>query len=276
MSGRNGPLALVFHALFVGFILAPILVVCLIAFTPQGFLSFPGFGAGHGPSLRWFVELWHNDDFVSAFWTSIWLGLISAGLATLLCIPAALAIARHSFPGRAALLALFQAPLMIPPIVLGIAFLRSFTQVGLSGTFAGLVIAHMVIVLPFALRTMLTALAATDQRLDDAAASLGSTPLDTFRRVVWPLILPGVASGFVLAFITSFDEVTMTVFVASPRTTTLPVRLFLYIEDNIDPLVAAVSATLIAFAVLALLVIDRLFGIDRLLIGQAVPGRDGD
>ncbi len=272
MSGRNGPLALAFHALFVVFILAPILVVCLIAFTPQGFLSFPT----HGPSLRWFVALWHNDDFISAFWSSIWLGLVSAGVATLLCVPAALAIARHTFPGKTALLALFQSPLMIPPVVLGIAFLRSFTQVGLSGTFLGLVIAHVVVVLPFALRTVLTALAATDRRLDDAAASLGSTPFRTFRRIVWPLILPGVVSGFVLAFITSFDEVTMTVFVASPRTTTLPVRLFLYIEDNIDPLVAAVSATLIVLATLALLVIDRLFGVDRLLIGQAVPGPDGD
>jgi len=158
---------------------------------------------------------------------------------------------------------------MIPPVVLGVAFLRYFTQIGLSGTFFALVISHIIIVMPFALRTVLTSLAGIDRRLDHAASSLGASRFTIFRRVLLPLILPGIATGWVLAFITSFDEVTMTVFVASPRVTTLPVRLFLYIEDNIDPLVAAVSTTLIAFAVLALVVIDRLFGIDRLLVGDS-------
>jgi putative spermidine/putrescine transport system permease protein len=265
MNGRNGALALIFHALFVLFIVAPLLVVCLIAFTPQGFLSFPT----SGPSLRWFTALLHNRDFVEAFWTSLILGVQSATLAVLLCIPAALAIARSTFPGRGALLALLQSPLMIPSVVLGIAFLRYFTAIGLGGTFAGLLVSHVIIIMPFALRTMLTALSAIDRRLDHAAASLGSSDIVTFRRIILPLMLPGIASGWVLAFITSFDEVTMSIFVASPRTTTLPVRLFLYIEDNIDPLVAAVSATLIGFAVVALVAIDRLFGIDRLFIGPS-------
>jgi putative spermidine/putrescine transport system permease protein len=265
MNGRNGIPALIFHALFVGFILAPIVVVCLIAFTSAGYLSLPT----HGVSLRWFVALWHNSDFVGAFQTSLLLGAISATIAVALSVPAALGIARHAFPGRAAMLTLFQSPLMIPPVVLGVAFLRYFTQIGLSGTFVGLLISHIIIVMPFALRTVLTSLAGIDRRLDDAAISLGASRFTIFRRVILPLILPGVVSGWVLAFITSFDEVTMTVFVASPRVTTLPVRLFLYIEDNIDPLVAAVSTTLIAFAVLALVVIDRLFGIDRLLVGDS-------
>ena len=261
---RNGPAALLFHALFVGFIAAPILIVCAVAFTPEGYLSLPT----HGPSLRWFKALAANRDFVEAFWTSLWLGVLSSTIAIGFSVPSALALARHRFPGREALAALFQSPLMIPQVVLGIAFLRYFTEIGLGGTFAGLVLGHIVIVMPFALRLVLAASAGLDPQIEHAAVSLGASSWRTFRRVTLPMILPGVASGWVLAFITSFDEVTMTVFIASPRTTTLPVRLFLYIQDNIDPLVAAVSAALIGLTVVAMIILDRLYGLERLLIGR--------
>ncbi len=157
---------------------------------------------------------------------------------------------------------------MIPQVVLGIAFLRFFTQIGLGGTFTGLVISHVVIIVPFALRLVLTAATGMDKQIEHAAVSLGASALTIFRRVTVPMILPGIASGWVLAFITSFDEVTMTVFIASPSTTTLPVRLFLYIQDNIDPLVAAVSTALIGLTIVAIVVIDRLYGLERLLIGS--------
>jgi putative spermidine/putrescine transport system permease protein len=261
---RNGPLALIFHALVVAFILAPILIVCVVAFTPEGHLSLPT----HGPSLRWFRAIADNPEFVSAFRDSLWLGALSATVATGFAIPCALAIARYRFRGREAIAGLAQAPLMIPQVVLGIAFLRFFTQVGLGGTFLGLVFSHVVIILPFALRLVLAAATGLDPQIESAATSLGASWPRIFRKVTMPMILPGVASGWVLAFITSFDEVTMTVFIASPRTTTLPVRLFLYIQDNIDPLVAAVSAALIGVAILAMLVLDRLVGLERLLVGR--------
>jgi putative spermidine/putrescine transport system permease protein len=162
---------------------------------------------------------------------------------------------------------------MIPHVVLGIAFLRFFTEIGLGGTFAGLVISHVVIVLPFALRLVLASAAGMDRAIENAAVSLGASGLTTFRRITLPLIAPGVASGWALAFIQSFDEVTMTVFIAAPGTTTLPVRMFLYIQDNIDPLVTSVSAAVIALTVLFLIVLDRLYGIERLLAGRAV-GQD--
>ncbi len=261
---RNGPIALIFHTLFLAFLLAPILIVCVVAFTSQGYLSLPT----QGLSLRWFKAIADNPEFVRAFRDSLVLGAISSTLAVGFSIPAALAIARHQFPGREAITALFLSPLMVPHIVLGIAFLRFFTQIGLGGTFAGLVLSHVVIILPFALRLILAASTGMDRSIENAAASLGATSWTTFRRVTLPLILPGVASGWVLAFINSFDEVTMTVFIASPETTTLPVRLFLYIQDNIDPLVAAVSAALIFMTVAAMLVLDRLYGLERLLVGR--------
>ena len=145
-------------------------------------------------------------------------------------MPAALAIARHQFRGREALSALFLSPLMIPHVVLGIAFLRFFTQIGVLGTFPGLLIAHVVIVFPFALRLTLAAATGMDRSIEMAALSLGAGSWTLFRRVTLPLILPGVVSGGALAFIQSFDEVTMTVFLAAPGIETLPVRMFLYIQ----------------------------------------------
>jgi putative spermidine/putrescine transport system permease protein len=266
---RNGPLALVFHALFVVFMTAPIIVVCLVAFTPEGFLSLPV----NGFSLRWFKAIADYPEFINAFWISIWLGAVSSLIALLFAVPAALAIARYRFRGRDALSALFLSPLMIPHVVLGIAFLRFFTQTGLSGTFPALLIAHLVIVFPFALRLTLAAATGMDRSVEMAAVSLGADSWTLFRRVTLPLILPGVVSGWMLAFIQSFDEVTMTVFLAAPGIETLPVRMFLYIQDNIDPLVTSVSACVIAITMIALILLDRLYGLEQVLAGHSDRGR---
>lgn len=261
---RNGSLALVFHLAFVVFMLAPLAIVCIVAFTPEGYLSLPT----RGPSLRWFKAIFGYPEFLRAFYASLWLAALSSTLAIALAVPAALAIARYRFPGREAITALFMSPLMVPHVVLGIAFLRFFSQIGLSGTLTGLVLSHVIVVLPFALRLVLAASYGIDRRIEHAAISLGADTLTVFRRVTLPLILPGVVSGWLLAAINSFDEVTMTVFIASPATTTLPVRMFLYIQDNIDPLIAAVSACLIALTAALLLALDRLYGLDRLFVGS--------
>ena len=263
---RNGPLALIYHTLFVIFMLAPIVIVCIVAFTPEGFLSFPT----NGLSLRWFRTIAQYPEFIRAFWVSIWLGALSSVIALSLSVPAALAIARYRFKGRDALATLFMSPLMIPPVVLGIAFLRFFSLVGLGGTFTGLVLSHIVIVFPFALRLTLASAVGMDRAIEQAAISLGASDWIVFRRVTLPLSLPGLISGWALAFIQSFDEVTMSVFVAAPGTETLPVRMFLYIQDNIDPLVTSVSASVIALTVIALVALDRLYGLERLLAGRGI------
>jgi putative spermidine/putrescine transport system permease protein len=266
---RNGTLALCYHALFVAFMLAPILVVCFVAFTPEGYLSFPT----DRWSLRWFYAIGRYPEFISAFWRSLLLGALSSAVAVAISVPAALAIARYRFRGRAAMTTLFMSPLMIPHVVLGIAFLRFFTEVGLGGTFVGLVLAHIVIVLPFALRLTLASAVGLDRAIEHAAVSLGASEWTVLKRITLPLVLPGLASGWALAFINSFDEVTMTVFIAAPGTETLPVRMFLYIQDNIDPLVTSVSACVIAVTVLALVALDRAYGLERLLVGRSGDGR---
>ncbi|MBR7896317.1 ABC transporter permease [Burkholderia multivorans] len=262
---RNGFAALAFHALFVAFIVAPLAAVMLVACTDKGYISMPFDGA----SLRWFRAIADNGDIVSAFWLSVRLALVAATLGVALAVPAALAIARYRFPGRGALTSFFLSPMMIPAVVLGIAFLRFLSLLHLSGSFWALVAAHVVIVLPYALRLALSSAIGLDRDAERAALSCGASRFTAFRRVVLPMIRTGVAGGWVLSFIQSFDELTMTIFVATPGTTTLPVAMYNQIAQTIDPLVTSVSAVLIVGTVLLMLVLDRLVGLDRILIGEA-------
>jgi putative spermidine/putrescine transport system permease protein len=261
---RNGPLALAFNALFVLFMAAPLIVVIGVSFTPEGFLEFPPSGI----SLRWFRAILDNQDFIQAFWISLYLGLASATLSCLIAVPAALAIGRYRFAGREPLVGLFMSPLTVPTIVLGIAFLRFLSQLGINGTFVGLVLCHAVIITPYVLRLTLASVTGLDRRTEWAAVSLGASRFTTFRRVVLPTIMPGVVGGWVLAFVTSFDELTVTIFIVNPSTVTLPVRLFSHITQTTDPLVASISTMIILFTVALLLIVEWFYGLDRLLMGE--------
>lgn len=261
---RNGPLALAYHALFLAFIAAPLAVVIAVSFTGKGYLELPS----DGLSLRWYGAILNAPEWLASFWISLGLAALSATLAVVLAIPAALAIERHRFPGREALTSLLLSPLMIPAVVLGVSFLRFLTLVGISGTFAGMVLCHVIVIMPYVVRLLLAAFAGLDRRIEQAAVSLGAGRFTVLRRVTLPLAMPGIAGGWILGFITSFDELTVTLFVASPSTTTLPVRLFNYIDQMTDPLVAAISASLILGTALLMVALDRFYRLDRLLAGQ--------
>jgi putative spermidine/putrescine transport system permease protein len=261
---QNGFWGLVFNALFLAFILAPLVVVIAVSFTDKGYISMPFDGA----SLRWFRAILQNEDIVDAFWLSIRLALVAATLGVALAVPAALAIARYRFPGRGALTGFFLSPMMIPAVVLGIAFLRFLSLLGLGGSFWALCATHVIIVVPYALRLALSSAVGLDRDAERAALSCGASRFTAFRRVVLPMIRTGVVGGWVLSFIQSFDELTMTIFVATPGTTTLPVAMYNQIAQTIDPLVASVSTVLIVGTVVLMLVLDRIVGLDRVLIGE--------
>jgi putative spermidine/putrescine transport system permease protein len=261
---RIGPALWTFHALFALFMLAPLVMVVLVAFTDKGYIALPFDGA----SLRWFRAIWQNQDFVDAFWRSNALAVAAATGATLLAIPAGMAIAWHRFPGREALLGLMLSPLMVPHVVLGIALLKFFTMLGAQGTFGGLALAHVVLVVPYVLRLVIAAATGFDRAIAQAAESLGASRWTVFRRVELPLLMPGVAGGWLIAFINSFDELTMSVFVASPATQTLPVKMYHHIVHTIDPLLASISTVLIVLTLALMLALDRLYGLDRILAGK--------
>lgn len=261
---RNSPAVIFFHTLFILFMIAPLLVIIWVSFTPMGYIQAPTTEW----SLRWYREIWTNSGFVQSFWLSIGLAFAAATLSLVVAVPAALAIARYDFHGRGFLTAIFLSPLMIPSVVLGIAFLRFLTALSITGTFYGMVLCHAVFVMPFMLRLALASITGMDRQAERAAISLGASNATTFRRITFPMILPGLVGGWVLAFITSFDELTVSIFISSPSLTTLPVRLFNHITQTTTPIVASVSAVIIFLSVGAILLLDRLYGLDRLLVGS--------
>ncbi|MGC7840254.1 ABC transporter permease [Pseudomonas wayambapalatensis] len=261
---KNGPLALTFHSLVVVFMLAPLVVVCLVAFTPENTLSLPTAGF----SLRWFEAVFERADFLEAFKNSLQLAFLAASLATLIAVPAGLAITRLQFPGRDFLNVLFLSPIIIPHLVLGVALLRLFALLGVNGSFTWLVLAHTVVITPYVLRLVIAAAIGVDRSAEQAAESLGASRFTLFRKITLPMILPGIAGGWLLAFINSFDEVTLSIFVTSPATQTLPVKMYVYATESIDPMMAAVSALVIALTAVTMILLDRVYGLDRVLVGK--------
>ncbi|CAJ0707122.1 MAG: ABC transporter permease [Ralstonia sp.] len=261
---KNGPLALIFNALVITFMLAPLVIVCIVAFTPEETLTLP---TSHF-SLRWFDQVLHHPDFVQSFWNSLWLGLAAATLSTALAVPAAMAIVRFRAPGLQYLQGVFLSPLIIPHLVLGVALLRMFSLVGGQGSFGWLIFAHALIVTPYTMRLVMAALVGFDHSVEHAAYSLGASSFTVFRRMTLPMILPGITGGWLLAFINSFDELTMSIFVVSPATVTLPVRMYMYATESLDPMMAAVSALIVFLTLALMLLLDKVYGLDRILIGK--------
>ncbi|NGR07873.1 ABC transporter permease [bacterium SGD-2] len=261
---RNGPLALIFHTLFITFILAPLVIIIVVSFTDKGYISMPT----DGLSLRWYKAILDARELMSAFWFSLKLGLVASCTAMVLAIPAALAVTRYRFRGREAMIAFFMSPLMIPQVVLGAAFLRFFNIAGLSGSFFWLMTTHVILIVPYAMRMVIAAATGMNREIENAGLSLGASPWTVFYRITLPLLMAGIVGGWMLSFIQSFDELTMTIFVATPGTMTLPVAMYNHIAHTIDPLVTSVSAVLILGTMLLTLLIERVVGLEKVLIGR--------
>ncbi len=251
----------VFNVLFIGFLIAPVVVVVLVAFTPEGWLKIPTTSF----SLRWFRAIADHPEFISAFRNSLAIAVTASILATAIGTLAALGIVRYRFPGREVVSSLLLSPLMVPTVVTGVALLYFFSRIGLASTLGGIIVAHVVVTGPYVVRTVSASLAGFDRSLELAAMTLGADRWQTFRRVTLPLILPGLTAGAIFAFIVSFDELTVTLFVTGPKLATLPIRIYNHITYITDPLVAAVSALLVFLTIGIVLILERLVGLDRLL-----------
>lgn len=261
MRGLSRPALALFNVLFLCFLVAPVVVVVLVAFTPEGWLQIPTTRF----SVRWFRAILDHPEFISAFRNSALIAVAASALSTTLGTLAALGIVRHRFPGRDLVQSFLLSPLMVPTVVSGVALLYFFSRVGLASTLTGVVVAHVIVTGPYVIRTVSASLAGFDRSLEHAAMTLGANRLQTFWRVTLPLILPGVSAGAVFAFIVSFDELTVTLFVTGPKLVTLPIRIYNHITYITDPLVAAISATLVFLTIGVVLVLERLVGLDRLL-----------
>ena len=252
------PLALAAWVALV-FLLLPLVVVIGVSFTETAYLAFPP----QGFTLDWYGKLLRDASYVDAFALSAELALAATVLAVSLGLPAALVIGRKRFPGRELISALFMSPLILPNIVIGVAILQYASALGWARTFWALLAGHVVMVLPYVLRTTLAALAGVEPSIEEAAQDLGASPALTFFSITLPQIKTGVIAGALFAFIMSWINVEVSIFQTKAELMTLPVKLFNYVQFNVDPLLAAVSSVTIYLAVAAVFVLDLVVGIEK-------------
>jgi len=243
MTEARGPKKLlVAVCMMIGvWLLAPMLVVVPMSFTDRRSLSFPP----EGWSLQWYRNFFSEPQWYEALLTSLEIAVLVTVVATFLGTAAAFALVRGHFPAKAAVNALLLAPLVVPVVIVAIAVFAAYLRWQLSGTVRGFVLAHTALAIPFVIITVTASLRTFDRRLELAAQNLGANPLTTFRRVTLPLILPGVLSGALFAFITSFDEVVVALFIQSPDVRTLPVQMFTSVTREVDPTIAAASTMIL-------------------------------
>ena len=244
------------NALTLLFLILPILVIIPLSFADSTFLSYPI----PGYSLRWYQNLFASEEWVRAAKNSFIVAPAATVLATVLGTLAAVGLNKSEFPGKAMVMAVLISPMVVPVVVVGVGMYIFFAQIGLSETYAGLILAHAALGAPFVVTTVSATLQGFNQNLVRASLSLGASPLRTFFRITLPVIAPGLISGALFAFATSFDEVVITLFVAGASQSTLPRQMFAGIRENITPTIAALATILIVFSTCLLLVLEWLRG----------------
>ncbi|MBA8910551.1 ABC transporter permease [Aminobacter ciceronei] len=238
------------------FLMVPLLVAVPLSFNAEPYFSYPM----PGLSLRWYQEIFGSTvkgiEWRNAFFNSVVIGVSASILATVLGTSASLGIARGDLPFKQSLQAMMLSPLVIPVVVYATGAVYFFARVSLIGTYPGLIVAHALLGTPFVMITVTASLAGYDRNLTRAGLSLGASPWRVFRKVSLPLIGPGVASGALFAFVTSWDEIIVTLFLAYPNQQTIPRRLWAGVNEQLSPVVIAAS-TLLFLVTLCLLVVTE-------------------
>jgi putative spermidine/putrescine transport system permease protein len=228
----------------VGFTLLPLAIVVTYSFSSVAYGVFPP----PGFSLRWYANLWGQAAFRGAFLRSVVVGVVATTTALAAGLLCALVLVRSNVPGRELLRAFLLSPIVMPKIVLGVGWFIFFARLNLQGGLAPLILAHTVVVLPFAITILSANLVGLDPSVEEAAQDLGASPARTLWHVVLPQIRGGLLVSALLAFIVSFDQVESSIFLVRGDNSTLPIEMFLYMEKWQDPTIAALSTALIAFA----------------------------
>jgi putative spermidine/putrescine transport system permease protein len=226
------------------YLLAPLIVLIWTSFGGEAFPTFPP----KTYSLRWYSSFLKNEQFMNSLYLSFHVAIWTTLLSLLIGIPASIALVRFRFRGSTLLNTLCMSPILFPGVVIGIALLVFYSKVRLPSSLAGLVCAHVILAIPFVIRLVSASLFGIGRSLEEASLNLGAGRLKTFFFITMPLIKPGIIAGGLFAFFTSFDEVTVTLFIAGAKYTTLPMRLYTFVEYSSDPTIAAVSAFLILMA----------------------------
>ncbi|WP_315758075.1 MULTISPECIES: ABC transporter permease [unclassified Bradyrhizobium] len=239
------------------FLLAPIAIVIVFALNPTPFIQFPPVGV----SLRWFEKFFASRDFMHALLFSIEVAAMTTVAATVLGASAALAIARGNLPGSRLIVATMLSPLMLPAILTGLALFQSYVLLDVGRPLWGLVAGHTLVTIPYVVRTTLAVLHNFDVRLEEAAQNLGASPTRAFFEITLPLVKPGVLAGAIFAFIVSFDQFPVSLFLVAPGSETLPITLFNYLKFDLDGTIGAASVVSILLAFIVVIALDRTVGL---------------
>jgi len=237
----------------------PLVYAIAMSFEPRGFLGpFPP----PGLSLQWYQKFFESKYYMQALSMSLLVATVSSTLSAGFGALAALGISRSEAKWTAALGTLFLSPLVVPGVVVGFSLLLFFSRTGFANDLVKLMVAHTLLTLPYTIRASLSAMTGIKPNLMDAALSLGATEGQALRQVILPLARTGVVTGFIFAFCFSLDDIAITIFLTSPKVFTLPVALVANMKSNFDLTIAAASIMLMLFAVLVIVVLDRLVGIE--------------
>jgi len=246
------------------FLLAPIVVVLLSSLTTTEYIVFPP----KGITLRWYLELIEHAEFMQSFLLSVVVALGTSLVSTVIGTLASLAIVRRSFPGKTAIIQLIGSPLLIPSVVFGVALLQFYSWIGLAASPLALILGHIILTVPFVLRLVVASLVGFDRSIEQAARNLGAGPFTVFFRITLPMIKSGVIAGAIFSFITSFDDLTVALFIVSTDVVTLPVRIYTYMQYQYDPIITSVSSIMIVFTVVLMVVIEKVLGVGKVFMSK--------
>lgn len=238
------------------FLMLPVLVIIPLSFNSGAFLVYPL----QGWSLRWYETFFSSPEWMRALRNSMIVSPAATAVAMFFGTLASIGLTRASFPGKGLLTSLLISPMVVPVVIVGVSSYLFFAPLGLANSYLSLILVHAALGIPFVIITVTATLQGYNQNLSRAAASLGASPVLTFFRVTLPLIAPGMISGALFAFATSFDEVVVTLYLAGPEQATLPRVMFSGIRENISPTIAAAATLLILTSVLMLLTLEWLRG----------------
>lgn len=241
------------------FLLAPLLVIIAVSVGTSPYVVFPP----RGFTLGWYAKVLQDADFLSSLWFSTALAIAATLGALALGVPAAFAVVRHRFPGQGLAAALLLSPLIFPVLITGVALLQAFSMMGFRSTAINLWIAHMLVTTPYVVRTVTASLTLADTTLEDAARTLGAGTWRVFRKIIVPQIAPGVAAGALFAFLVSFDNFPISMWLADAQHNPVPLLIFQMISSVFDPSVAAIATLMIGVAMVLVVLLERVVGLRR-------------
>jgi putative spermidine/putrescine transport system permease protein len=234
------------------FLISPILLVIPMSFSSVSYLQFPP----PGYSWRWYIQFFTDPAWLQPAIQSFQIAILTMLLATVLGTLASFGLVRGKFFGRQALFTLLISPMIVPIIIVAVAVYAFFSRLHLTDTLVGVVIGHTIVAVPFVILAVSASLRGFDENMERAARVLGASPLKTFFKVTFPLIKPGVISGAMFAFIRSFDETVVSIFLCSIEVKTLPKRMWEGIRTEVTPIIASVSTLLIFFSLILLIILE--------------------